>query len=232
VVSSPIPRNKQRARSDDDKELRRQHILTTAKGLWSIHTFGSFTMNALADTAGLAKGTLYLYFKTKEEVFLALLSDALARWFELLLQQLILSDIQLEPAALATLLVNTFAQVEQLDRLLPSAASVFEHNISREAVVGYKTFLLSGLAKLSQALNTRADYLAGRADVFLTQVYALLAGFGQMADPAPQVAEVLKDESMALMRLDLLPMSQATLETLLLGHLATWQQQQKNSENP
>ena len=37
----------------------------------------SFSMANLAKLAGVAKGTLYLYFATREEVFLALYGQAL-----------------------------------------------------------------------------------------------------------------------------------------------------------
>jgi AcrR family transcriptional regulator len=39
-------------------------------------------MAELAEQCGLAKGTLYLYFDSKEELFLAALELELAAWFE------------------------------------------------------------------------------------------------------------------------------------------------------
>jgi AcrR family transcriptional regulator len=226
VVSSSSSSSKRRARSDDDKEIRRNHILTTAKSLWSIHTFTSFTMNELAEQANLAKGTLYLYFKTKEEVLLALLSEALTQWFEILTEALAAGTDQLTPQALATLLVESFVASGPLDRLLPIAASILEHNIGNDTIVQYKTLLLTNLAALSIALNARVHYLSGQADVFLTQVYGIAAGFSQMADPAPPVAELLNQPIMAPLRLDFAPMARATLETLLLGYQSTWQNDQ------
>src|SRR3712207_3851108 len=74
-----------RARSDEDKQERRGAILTTA---WRMYTrepsFAAFTMAALAKEAGLAKGTLYLYFRTKEALFLALLESGFDAWFDVI----------------------------------------------------------------------------------------------------------------------------------------------------
>ena len=63
---------KSRARSDDAKQVRRQFILATAEQLLRHDGFDAFTMNKLSSAADLAKGTLYLYFATREELMLAL----------------------------------------------------------------------------------------------------------------------------------------------------------------
>jgi AcrR family transcriptional regulator len=55
---------------------RREQILEAALRLWTQHGFEATTLEALAREAGIAKGTIYLYFATKEE----LLAAAVERW--------------------------------------------------------------------------------------------------------------------------------------------------------
>jgi AcrR family transcriptional regulator len=55
---------------------RREQILDAALRLWTRHGFDATTVEALALEAGIAKGTVYLYFATKEE----LLAAAVERW--------------------------------------------------------------------------------------------------------------------------------------------------------
>ena len=69
-----------RAISDDEKLARRQFILATADQLLRRDGFDAFTMNNLAVAADLAKGTLYLYFATREELMLALYTDLHEAW--------------------------------------------------------------------------------------------------------------------------------------------------------
>ncbi|MEQ9689217.1 MAG: TetR/AcrR family transcriptional regulator, partial [Bauldia litoralis] len=69
-----------RARTADQKQDRRAAILVAAIACTRESGFDGVTMSGLAKRAGLAKGTLYLYFETREEVFLALYLDALAAW--------------------------------------------------------------------------------------------------------------------------------------------------------
>ena len=69
-----------RARSDDAKRARHQFILSTADQLLRNEGFDAFTMNKLAAATDLAKGTLYLYFATREELVLALYTDLHDGW--------------------------------------------------------------------------------------------------------------------------------------------------------
>lgn len=57
---------------DEDKLERRREILDAAARLFLARPDGLASMDELALAAGVAKGTLYLYFPSKEEVLLAL----------------------------------------------------------------------------------------------------------------------------------------------------------------
>ena len=54
--------------------------MTTADQLLRREGFDAFTMNKLAAAADLAKGTLYLYFATREELVLAIYTDLHDGW--------------------------------------------------------------------------------------------------------------------------------------------------------
>lgn len=68
-----LPDGNRRARALDgeDKEARRQTILDAAERLFG-ERHALANVADVADAAGLAKGTVYLYFQTKEEIYLAL----------------------------------------------------------------------------------------------------------------------------------------------------------------
>ncbi len=52
-----------------DKEARRQAILQAARQVFARKGYDPATLEAVAREAGLAKGTLYLYFRDKEDLF-------------------------------------------------------------------------------------------------------------------------------------------------------------------
>ena len=208
----------QRARSEHDKQQRRQAILDAALALYGERPFAAFAMADVAAAAGLAKGTLYLYFQTKEELFLALLEQLLADWFAELGAALDAGDEPWGAARGADLICTTLERRVALTRLLPIAASVLEHNIPLATARAYKERLLAWVAESGARLERRMAFLApGDGAWVLFQVYALAVGLGQMADPAAVAREVLADERMAPLRVEFGPAFRRALATLLRG---------------
>ena len=59
-------------RKEREKERRKQQILVAAKRVFSEKGFNKATMEDIAQEAELSPGTLYLYFKNKEELYASL----------------------------------------------------------------------------------------------------------------------------------------------------------------
>ena len=59
-------------RKEREKERRRQQIMVAAKRVFSDKGFNRSTMEDIAQEAELSPGTLYLYFKNKEELYASL----------------------------------------------------------------------------------------------------------------------------------------------------------------
>ncbi len=59
-------------RRQREREERRAAIIAAAEGVFLSKGFESATMEQVAGRAQLSKGTLYLYFKSKDELFLAM----------------------------------------------------------------------------------------------------------------------------------------------------------------
>ncbi len=66
-----------RERKKREKEQRRLQIIQAAKSVFSLKGFNSATMEEIAEEAELSPGTLYLYFKNKEELHTLLSIDLL-----------------------------------------------------------------------------------------------------------------------------------------------------------
>jgi AcrR family transcriptional regulator len=59
-------------RKEREKERRRQQIMVAAKRVFSEKGFNKATMEDIAQEAELSPGTLYLYFRNKEELYASL----------------------------------------------------------------------------------------------------------------------------------------------------------------
>ncbi len=64
-----------------ERERRRQDILTAATGVFAERGVDGASMDAIATAAELGKATLYYYFKTKEELYGAVLAEGTERFF-------------------------------------------------------------------------------------------------------------------------------------------------------
>lgn len=194
-----------RARKEEDKSTRRATILAAARGLFGKQPYAAISMDQVAGAAGLAKGTLYLYFDTREQLFLALLEDLLAEWFLALETALGSSRRRLTPAQFAALLWETLAARPLLVRLLALMESVLERNISAESAALFKTMLRDRMSSAGALLEQRLTGLApGDGLRVLLHLRALLTGLTQMADPSPVLREVLAQRpDLAVFQLDL-----------------------------
>ena len=60
-------------RKEQEKEARKHDILEIAAGIFSEKGFHNTTMDDIAERVGLAKGTIYLYYENKDNLFLSIL---------------------------------------------------------------------------------------------------------------------------------------------------------------
>jgi AcrR family transcriptional regulator len=146
----------QRARSEESKEARRQAILKSAREIVDQQGFGSLTVDSVAKGSQLAKGTLYIYFKTKEEILLALLKDDFGAWF--VGMEAYLSHIE-EPfgPGFADVWLNSLKVQPHLPMGMAYLHLMLEPNISKEFWYIWKAFLLTRVRALHYIVIQRFD---------------------------------------------------------------------------
>lgn len=62
-------------RKEREREQRRRDILDAARAMFVEHGLSHASMDRIAEQAELAKGTLYLYFRNRDELLMALIAD-------------------------------------------------------------------------------------------------------------------------------------------------------------
>ena len=208
---------RQRARNDEDKQARRAAILTEAGTLLLEHAYGRITMAQVAAACGLAKGTLYLYFRSKEELFLALLERELLEWFASLRDRLErIAEVDAE--VLGREFATSLERRRLLSDLLVILHTVLEHNVDGETAVAFKEVLRDQLEEAGAALEAVWPALpAGAGPRTLLRMYALLIGLRQVAFPSPKIATILARDDMAALRVDFSRDLAESLRDLLLG---------------
>jgi AcrR family transcriptional regulator len=207
---------RKRAMTESAKLARRGLLLSGAESLFAKRDFDDVSVEDIARKAGLAKGTVYLYFGTKEGLFLHLVSEGMAAWLKEATQSL--KTTGGGPVAVAAAVASTLSSRPVLIRLLALLHAVLERNSDARSLRVFKQRLLE-ITTESAAVFESALSLAQGTGVRLTLwMHALVVGLAQMAATSPTLAEVLtEDESLAVFRLDYPKELESALVTLFAG---------------
>lgn len=172
-----------RARTQDQKHFRRQQILDAAKAHFEAVGYESFSMANLAKQAGVAKGTLYLYFATREEVFLALYGQSLLRWSDLFINSL---RGDMSDRDYCQGLHNTAMADDGFVPLLVRLEHMIEHNVSFERLMETKRLFAARIKLIAQASAPVLGLTQAQATDLVKAMGLLLIGVSG-ADQGPSL---------------------------------------------
>ena len=140
-------------RKEREKERRRQQIIVAAKRIFSTKGFNKTTMEDIAKEAEISPGTIYIYFKSKDELY-ASLSIRILQHLHIRLEYVKnLKDISGQQRIMS--LKEALCDVYNLDPLI--LISLF-HLQSSESLKNLSSGLLLEIIRLSQkSLKIIAD---------------------------------------------------------------------------
>ena len=207
----------ERARKREDKALRRRAILDAARALFAERGLSAFAMADVAARVGIVKGTLYLYWPTREELLLSVLEELLWQWLDEMDGRIDETRPGLGARKLAKIICDSLSSYEPLGRLLAVLQTVLEHNVSRESIVRFKTELAQRMATTGARIERQIPLGEGEGVRVLLHLNALLVGLVQMADSAPLVQEVLSVPPLNALKVELPRELRAALTTYLVG---------------
>lgn len=172
VVNSVVAINR-RARSEEQKALRRQAVLQAAEAYFLDVGYEAFSMAQLAKRAGLVKGTLYLYFKTREELFLTLYEKSLTRWSQVFISKL---SEPMSSEAYARTLHNTALADGTFVPLLIRLEHVIEHNVSIPRLIESKRAFIQQVDVVAESTSKALMLSLGQAKEVAKTMGVLLIG--------------------------------------------------------
>jgi AcrR family transcriptional regulator len=203
---------RQRAIQAEDKQVRHGAILDAAERLLARSPERVASVSEVADEAGLAKGTVYLYFPGKEELLLALHERNVDGFFRELIARL---DGE-APVTIEHVLALTHAHMVEPPTFLPLAARCFgmmAQSLPPEIALEFKQRMAERLQRAGAGLERHFPALApGEGLRLLRHSYALILGLWQMSGataacpiaggaPAPLAFGYRQDLDLALLAL-------------------------------
>lgn len=192
-----------RACAPEEKTERRIAILRAADALLHEDPGGAaITVENLARRAGLAKGTVYLYFRTREDVLLQVHLERLHGLFNELEAALEAPRVDAAYHAVRATLRYLGAHPEFLP-LATGCRSMLETNTSAEAALEFKLALGARLDRIGARIEALYPDLArGDGMALLMSSYALMLGLWQITDPPECLREAMERPELEMFRID------------------------------
>lgn len=209
-----------RALSPEAKLERRAAILAAADSLVQRHGRAAISVAEVAKRAGVAKGTVYLYFKTKEEIFLGLHELWLNRKLDAFEQLLTDLTQPVNGAVIGAAMANVMVTEPHSLIIASTCHSVMETHIELAAAYDFKLKLAQRLAELGQLIEKRFIHLVpGSGARLLIRAYATTLGLWQLMDTSSRWRKIEKASGLEVFKADFAGELQAALVSLWRGAL-------------
>ena len=193
---------KARAIATEDKAERRQEILDAVEALYLRHPDRMPSVAEVADKAGVAKGTVYLYFPSKEEMLLALHELHVERFFTQLGKKL------REPGPLDfddifPVTRDHMIRVPGYLALTSRCFGMMDREIAIETAVAFKARVAQILMAAGSGLERHFKGLGhGGGVVILMHSYALIVGLWQLLHPNERFGKAMDRPELKVVMLD------------------------------
>jgi len=217
----------QRARNEEQREVRRRSILETAATMLSEMPVSAVSLNELSRRVGLAKSNVMRYFESREAVLLDLLESLTRDFLAEVVDQLPgcvdrTGSAVTRAESVASGLATSFASRKMLCELLSAQAGILEHNVSAEVAARYKQGAYDGLAGLAGMLREVLPELGEREAAEAASMTIVLVGaLWTHSHPAEAVrAAYASDPSLVFLRTPFAATLERAIAIYLIGLLA------------
>lgn len=212
---------RQRAVALGDKEERRGALLDAAEALFLEQPGRMASVEEVARAAGVAKGTVYLYFPSKEEMLLALHERHTALFFAALIRRL----ESRRPAGFDEIWATTRENLVRRPGYLALSSRCFglmDRDIPMQAAVAFKIRVGEALARAGTRLERHFPALGKGGGVTLLQhSYGLIVGLWQLVHPNERFGAAMDRAELAMFKRDYERELESALRALWNGTLGT-----------
>ncbi len=215
----------QRARSEEQREVRRRAILSMAAAMLDEMPVAEVSLNELSRRVSLAKSNVLRYFESREAVLLELMDQFVGSWLTELAGELA-ADINANAAPaeragqLARILSASLAGQPVLCDLFGAQGAVLERNVSVAVAKRHKRASLARLAAMSDLVRRYLPELGNGAQWFCLMSLLTAGALSSYVPPPPSlIAAYAEEPALGVLHLDLRDALQMALTSMLVGVL-------------
>ena len=168
---------------------RRDEIVAACEQLYQTMSFKDITLKEISTVTSFSRPTIYNYFQTKEEIFLALFEREYDRWNEDL-EKILSSDKAFSRTELAEHIAKSLESRKQLLKLLSMNNYDMEENSREELLASFKRAYGESLTLFREILR---KHISGMSDAEVEQIMYVFFPFMFGIYPYAEVTAKQKD---------------------------------------
>lgn len=164
------------AGSVERTNARKEEIINACEKLYQTMSFKEITLKEIGKETSFSRTSIYNYFQTKEEIFLALLKREYDEWI-LQLQEAIKVHDTMSNDEIAEVLAQTLNEHQQLLKIMSMNHYDLEENSRMELLVQFKISYGNALRTVAQLLEKfRPDMDARGREAFVYSFFPFMFG--------------------------------------------------------
>jgi AcrR family transcriptional regulator len=193
-----------RASSDGQKFEKKDQIIKMAEQLLKGHHYDLPSVNEIIQSLNIAKGTFYLYFNTKEEIYLEILRNYNRIMFDLLERCIDSTRSSNKLIENISRLLLDFSKNHPTAMMLSSiSAAILEANLEIKYALSYKTMIVQRMGILVTKIASKMELPQAKIKNNIIVTYVLWIALWQHNNPPENIKKLLSVSPLNELVLDL-----------------------------
>ena len=173
-------------------DIRKEEIINACEKLYENNSFKDITIKSIGEETTFSRTSIYNYFQTKEEIFLALLKREYERWTDDL-NEMYEQNSEMKKETFADKLANTVSKRKNLLKLLSMNMYDMEENSRMEELIEFKRAYGNAIKMVRKCVDKFFDKMSkNEKDEFIYLFFPLMYGIYPYAEVTEKQMKAMK----------------------------------------
>lgn len=203
--------------SEELTNARKAEIINACAKLYDIKNFKQITLKEIGEKTSFTRTSIYNYFQTKEEIFLALLQQEYEKWIDDL-NEMLHNNKTMSAEQFADSLARSLEKRERLLKLMSMNHYDMEANSRMENLVAFKTVYGNSMRTVTSCLQKFFPRMtAGDIQEFIYAFFPFLFGVYPYTVVTDKQKEAMEKANANYVFLSIYEITKSIVQKLLQG---------------
>lgn len=203
--------------SEELTNARKAEIINACAKLYDTKNFKEITLKEIGEKTSFTRTSIYNYFQTKEEIFLALLQQEYEKWIDDL-NEMLHNNKTMSAEQFADSLARSLEKRERLLKLMSMNHYDMEANSRMENLVAFKTVYGNSMRTVTSCLQKFFPRMtAGDIQEFIYAFFPFLFGVYPYTVATDKQKEAMKKANANYVFLSIYEITKSIVQKLLQG---------------